>query len=458
MKKKLQFLNSLLLIICINVIILNAIASIPIQRIENQKITSLAPILKKVLPAVVSIHVEGKKLNTKGIVIPESLKCFFGQIPNHNYKNQIQLFEGIGSGVVIDENKGYILTNNHVVNGAGKIHVKLGDNREYVAKLIGHDEQTDIALITIKEVKNLTKVQFANSDYTQVGDFTIAIGNPFGLGQTVTAGIVSALGRNGVNFIEGLENFIQTDAAINKGNSGGALINLKGELIGINTAILTSSGGNIGIGFALPTNMIINFVNQLIKYGEIRRGQLGIKCSDITIDMAKFFNLNMQKGVLISKVITNSIAKKTGIKSGDIIVLMNNKPVNSFMELRIKIGNAIPGKNIKLVLIRNGKPKKINVIIDKLRPIYKDVLPLLKGAFFINGKTQNGNEGIKIKRIKQETEAYQFGLREDDIITDVNNRRIHTIREMIKTIKNKTSLVMVLNVIRKNKNIYLLLK
>ncbi|MDN6550948.1 MAG: trypsin-like peptidase domain-containing protein, partial [Enterobacterales bacterium] len=228
--------------------------------VAGQSVPSLAPMLEKVLPAVVSVHVEGMQ-NAK---------------PTPAAKGGERQFEGLGSGVIIDAAKGYVLTNNHVISNATTIKVQLNDGREYAAKLIGRDEQSDIALIQLTDAKNLTAIKIADSDKLRVGDFAVAVGNPFGIGQTATSGIISALGRSGLN-LEGLENFIQTDAAINRGNSGGALINLNGELIGINTAILAPGGGNIGIGFAIPSNMAQSLSAQLIKYGEVKRGVLGIR-------------------------------------------------------------------------------------------------------------------------------------------------------------------------------------
>lgn len=220
--------------------------------------------------------------------------------------------------MIIDAAKGYVLTNNHVINNADKIRVQLNDGRELDAKLVGRDEQSDIALLQLSDTKNLTAIKMADSDQLRVGDFAVAVGNPFGPGQTATSGIISALGRSGLN-LEGLENFIQTDASINRGNSGGALVNLNGELIGINTAILAPSGGNVGIGFAIPSNMAQNLSQQLIEFGEVKRGLLGIKGSEMTPDMAKAFNTDAQRGAFVSEVLPKSAAAKAGIKAGDIL-------------------------------------------------------------------------------------------------------------------------------------------
>ncbi len=224
---------------------------------------------------------------------------------------------------------------------ADKISVQLNDGREFDAKLIGGDDQSDIALLQVQNPSNLTQIAIADSDKLRVGDFAVAVGNPFGLGQTATSGIISALGRSGLN-LEGLENFIQTDASINRGNSGGALLNLNGELIGINTAILAPGGGSIGIGFAIPSNMAKTLAQQLIQFGEVKRGLLGIKGMEMSADIAKAFNINVQRGAFVSEVLPNSGSAKAGIKSGDVIVSLNDKPLSSFAELR-RIATTEPG-------------------------------------------------------------------------------------------------------------------
>ena len=267
MKKQTLLLSALALSIGLSLSVLPpAAASLPTQVPGQGALPSLAPMLEKVLPAVVSVQVEGTASPT--LNMPEELKKYFG---DNAPQEQAQPFEGLGSGVIIDAAKGYVLTNNHVINQAQKISVQLNDGREFDAKLVGSDEQSDIALLQLIKPSNLTQIAIADSDKLRVGDFAVAVGNPFGLGQTATSGIISALGRSGLN-LEGLENFIQTDASINRGNSGGALLNLNGELIGINTAILAPGGGSIGIGFAIPSNMAKTLADQLIQFGEIKRG------------------------------------------------------------------------------------------------------------------------------------------------------------------------------------------
>ncbi|QTO53876.1 serine endoprotease DegQ [Duffyella gerundensis] len=455
MKKKSLLFSALALSIGINLGAMpSAMATLPAQ-IQGQALPSLAPMLEKVLPAVVSVHVEGTATEDRQ-EIPEPLKRFFGQQPGDN---QPQPFEGLGSGVIIDAAKGYVLTNNHVVNGADKISVQLSDGNEYDAKLIGHDEQTDIALIQIQGAKNLTQIKVADSDALKVGDFAVAIGNPFGLGQTATSGIISALGRSGLN-LEGLENFIQTDAAINRGNSGGALINLNGELIGINTAILASSGGNIGIGFAIPGNMAVELAKQLIEFGEVKRGQLGIKGTELTPDIAKAFNVDAQRGAFVSEVLPQSAAAKAGIKAGDIITSLDGKNITSFAELRVKIGTTAPGKQVKVGLVREGKSQSVTVTLEQSAQSTASaqlMSPALQGATLSDGQTKTGDKGVNVDAVDKGTPAEQIGLQKGDVIVGVNRSRVQNLAEMRKFLDAKPA-VMALHVVRGEDTIYLLLR
>lgn len=252
-----------------------------------------------------------------------------------------------------------------MINGANTIKVQLTDGREYDAELVGGDQMTDVALLKLeKKVKNLTQIKLADSDKLRVGDFTVAIGNPFGLGQTVTSGIVSALGRSGLN-LENLENFIQTDAAINSGNSGGALVNLNGELIGINTAILGPNGGNVGIGFAIPSNMMKNLTDQIIQHGEVKRGMLGVQGGEITSELAEALGYESSKGAFVNQVMPDSAAEKAGLQAGDIIVSLNGKSINTFSELRAKVATLGAGKEITLGVIRDGDKKDFDVTLGE---------------------------------------------------------------------------------------------
>ncbi|ADV33460.1 protease [Candidatus Blochmanniella vafra str. BVAF] len=421
--------------------------------------TSLAPMLDKVLPTVVSIHVEGTQ-PVKRLTLPKEFRYFFGPDlpPGGNFGTKP--FEGLGSGVIINANKGYIITNNHVVNEADKITIQLNDGKEYKAKIIGHDEQTDLALLQIlKFNKNLSEIKIADSDTLKVGDVAVAIGNPFGLGQTATSGIISALGRSGLN-LEGLENFIQTDASINRGNSGGALVNLNGELIGINTAILAPGGGNVGIGFAIPSNIVKTLSQQLIEFGEVKRGQLGIKGTELTADIAKAFNIDIQRGAFVSEVLPGSAAAKARIKAGDIIVSIEGKPIKNFAELRVKVGTTTPGKTIKIGLLRDGKTHIVSVLLDDSTCVStsEEILtPALQGASLSNGYLKDGTKGVKVEDVMKDSPASSIGLQKGDIIIGLNRTRIHNLSQLRKLLKEKPT-VMALNIIRRDTSIFLLLR
>ena len=455
MKKKNQLLSALALSVGLSLSAsFPASAALPSQVPGQEAIPSLAPMLEKVLPAVVSVQVEGTARQSQRI--PEELKKYFGEdAPDQ----QAQPFEGLGSGVIIDAAKGYILTNNHVISQADKISIQLNDGREFDAKLIGGDDQSDIALLQVQNPSNLTQIAIADSDKLRVGDFAVAVGNPFGLGQTATSGIVSALGRSGLN-LEGLENFIQTDASINRGNSGGALLNLNGELIGINTAILAPGGGSIGIGFAIPSNMAKTLSQQLIQFGEVKRGLLGIKGMEMSADIAKAFKLNVQRGAFVSEVLPNSGSAKAGVKSGDIIVSLNDKPLSSFAELRSRIATTEPGAKVKLGLIREGKPLTVEVTLDKSTSSSasaEQISPALQGATLSDGQLKNGTKGITVTTVEKSSPAAQAGLHQDDVIVGVNRTRVQSIAEMRRVLESKPA-VIALQIIRGNDTLYILLR
>ncbi|HAS1786819.1 serine endoprotease DegQ [Enterobacter pasteurii] len=455
MKKKNQLLSALALSVGLSLSAsFPAGAALPSQVPGQNAIPSLAPMLEKVLPAVVSVQVEGTARQSQRI--PEELKKYFGDdAPDQ----QATPFEGLGSGVIIDAAKGYILTNNHVISQADKISVQLNDGREFDAKLIGGDDQSDIALLQVQKPSNLTQIAIADSDKLRVGDFAVAVGNPFGLGQTATSGIVSALGRSGLN-LEGLENFIQTDASINRGNSGGALLNLNGELIGINTAILAPGGGSVGIGFAIPSNMAKTLSQQLIQFGEVKRGLLGIKGMEMSADIAKAFNINVQRGAFVSEVLPNSGSAKAGVKSGDVIVSLNDKPLSSFAELRSRIATTEPGAKVKLGLIREGKPLTVEVTLDKSTSSSasaEQISPALQGATLSDGQLKNGTKGISVTAVEKSSPAAQAGLHQDDVIVGVNRTRVQSIAEMRKVLESKPA-VIALQIIRGNDTLYILLR
>jgi Do/DeqQ family serine protease len=321
------------------------------------RVPSLAPLLRDVTPAVVNIAVRGVSKSENPLLDDPDFREFF-DVPE-----QRREFQSAGSGVIVDARNGYVLTNRHVVENADSIAVTLKDNRRLTAQLLGADPGTDIAVLKI-EADRLVALPMGNSDDLEVGDYIIAIGNPFGLGQTVTSGIVSALGRMGLG-IERYENFIQTDASINPGNSGGPLVNLRGEVVGINSAILSQSGGNIGIGFAVPINMARTVMSQLLAHGEVRRGWLGVRIGDVTPEVAQSLSLNVQSGAIVGSVEPSSPAARSGLVERDVIVAVNDRPIVNAGQLRNQIGFASIGDTIKLTVIRNGETETIKVPIER---------------------------------------------------------------------------------------------
>lgn len=428
-------------------------AALPVA-VQGQALPSLAPMLQKVLPGVVSVRVTGTQPPSDQV--PPQFKFFFG--PDTPAQQQGgQKFEGLGSGVIIDAAKGYVLTNNHVVSNADKITVQINDGREYDAKLIGKDDQSDIAIIQLKDAKNLTQIPMADSDKLRVGDFAVAVGNPFGLGQTVTSGIISALGRSGLN-LEGLENFIQTDASINRGNSGGALLNLNGELVGINTAILSSQGGSMGIGFAIPINMAKNLSKQLIETGQVKRGLLGIRGSEMTSDLAKAFKLDSQRGAFVNEVLPESGAAKAGIKSGDVVVTLDGQALSSFAELRAKVGSLGPGTVVKLGILREGKAMDVDVTLGaspKVAVALEKINPALTGATLSDVDSKTG-KGVLVQDVVKGSPADQVGFQTGDVIVAVNRGAIDNLDAFRKVLESKPDLIAI-SVMRKGQSIYLLM-
>lgn len=421
----------------------------------GSEIYSLAPVVEKVTPGVVNISVSGKKVSQQAI--PEPFRFFFG--PEHpGAQVQERPFQALGSGVIIDAKKGYVITNNHVISDADKILITLIDGQEYEAELIGSDQQSDIALLKV-DAKDLVGIEFADSDQLQVGDFAIAIGNPFGLGQTVTSGIISALGRSGLN-VENLENFIQTDAAINSGNSGGALIDLEGKLVGINTAILGPGGGNIGIGFAIPANMVKNLTDQILEYGEVRRGVLGVMGSELTSDLARTFGYKSQHGAFVSQVIEGSAAEKAGLAAGDIIISIDGKPVRSFGELRAKVATMGANKTVTLGLFRDGKEQKAKVTLARAEEenvSANSVNKALDGATLAPTSGDDPVSGVKITEVAPRSVAARAGLEKGDIIIGVNRNRVKNLKDLRKIVDKKPE-VLALNIQRGSSSIYLVLR
>ena len=338
-------------------------AALPAVTAEGDALPSLAPMLEKTSPAVVNIAIETRVRAARNPLMNDPFFRRFFDMPERQRPSERRAASA-GSGVIVDAAEGYVLTNAHVVKNADNIEVTLTDGRELSAELVGVDEEVDLAVLKLEESDRLTQIAIADSTGLRVGDFVVAIGNPFGLGQTVTSGIVSALGRTGLG-IEGYESFIQTDASINPGNSGGALVNLRGELVGINTAILAPAGGNVGIGFAIPTEMAENVMQQLIEHGEVRRGMLGVTIQDLTAELAEAFGVERQRGVVITQVVEDSAAEKAGLKSGDVVTAVDGRPVNRAADLRNKVGMAPVGEKVELSILRDGKKKDVTAVISE---------------------------------------------------------------------------------------------
>lgn len=448
--------NRLFVVCCIVAVslvpVISVNAALPFFSTDKDEIPSLAPMLDKATPAIVSISVEGTQISRQEV--PEIFRRFFGQ----NEQVQEKPFRGLGSGVIIDAEKGYVVTNNHVVSNANEIMVKLTDGREFKAKKLGADEQSDIALLKI-DPDDLHALPLADSDKLRVGDFVVAIGNPFGLSQTVTSGIVSALGRSGLN-IGGYENFIQTDAAINRGNSGGALISLRGELVGINTAIFGPNGGNVGIGFAIPTNMMKSLIDQIIEFGEVRRGLLGIIGNDVDSGLAEAMNLDVSKGAFVSEVSPDSAADKGGIQAGDIITHINGKSVASFQELRAKIASKGAGAEVQLTLLRKGKNKSVTVVLGDATQITvaaKEIHPALEGATLTNGTTKQGDSGVVISDLISRSPAAMIGLQDGDVIIGVNRQKVENVIALRNSLDDAKG-VIALSVKRGISSLYLVIR
>lgn len=450
MKMKLSVLHAAVLAATLAVPASPVQAALPFLNSDKQEMPTLAPMLEKATPAVVHISVEGSREVRQRI--PDAFRHFFGQRGQGELRQE-RPFSGLGSGVIIDAGKGYIVTNNHVVQDADKILVRLKDGRSYNAKKLGTDPQSDIALLQIKADK-LIQIPLADSDKLRVGDYAIAIGNPFGLEQTVTSGIVSSLGRSGLN-MDGFEDFIQTDAAINSGNSGGALVNLRGELIGINTAILGPNGGNVGIGFSIPSNMMKNLVDQILEFGEVRRGSLGIRGDNVNSELTEALNLDVSRGAFVIEVLPDTAAADAGLKAGDVIISMNGNSINNFNELRARIATLGAGRKAELGIIRDGKERKVTVTLREAASgqiAANELHPMLQGATL-----NNSEKGVEITDLASGSVAEQVGLRQGDIITGVNRQRVANLAELRRILDGRQG-VAALYIRRGNDDLYILLR
>jgi Do/DeqQ family serine protease len=422
-------------------------------------VPTLAPLLREVTPAVVNISVQVTAPARQNPLMRDPFFRRFFEDLLEQPQQRPQL--SAGSGVVIDARLGYVITNHHVIEEAQEIVVTLKDRRKLSAQLVGSDPGTDIALLKVAP-GGLTELKLGDSEALEVGDFVIAIGNPFGLGQTVTSGIVSALGRTGLN-IHGYEDFIQTDASINPGNSGGALINLKGELIGINSVIIGPSGGNVGIGFAVPSNMAQAVVEQLAEYGEVRRGRLGVLIQDLTPELAEALNLAISEGAVVTGVEAGSPAEEAGVATGDVMVAIDGHGVTGSADLRNRIGLVRVGGKVTITVLRNGKRRDLEVRVAKVeRATYAgdESAPQLSGAVFqamgsehpLSGQVN----GVVVADVERDSRAWRNNIRPGDLIIAINRERVRNLEELnsalrrtgrsiaVDVIRDKTQLLIVI--------------
>lgn len=426
-------------------------AAMPVS-VNGQNMPTLAPMIEKAAPAVVNIATSGS-VEVQSFRNPfmedPFFRRFFEMEPDQPQRRNTQ---SAGSGVIVDAKRGYVLTNAHVIENADEITVTLQDDRTYTAEIIGADPGSDIAVIKI-DADNLIDIPLADSDRVRVGDFVVAIGNPFGLGHTVTSGIISALGRSGLN-PNGYEDFIQTDASINPGNSGGALVNLNGELVGVNSAILTRSGGNIGIGFAIPTNMIKVVMDQLLEFGEVRRGLLGVNIYTVTPDIAKAYGVDEISGALISQVVPDSAAAKAGLEPGDIITSVNGEKIKSATELRNAIGMQRVGAKVRLEIVRDGDTRNLTAELGEgvttAEPVTAaEINQGLAGAELTDADTASGGPaGVLVASVANGSPAAQRGLRAGDVIVAVNRQRVSNVQALRDAAEGSPSLL--LNIKRGN--------
>jgi serine protease Do/serine protease DegQ len=405
-------------------------------------VPTLAPLVNEVTPAVVNISVVTRSPLENNPLFRDPFFRRFFNLPDKPQRQE----QAAGSGVIVDAARGLILTNHHVIKDAEQAIVTLKDRRQFPAKLVGADPGTDIAVLKI-EAQGLSAIRIGNSDTLQVGDYVIAIGNPFGIGQTVTSGIVSALGRSGLS-PEGYEDFIQTDASINPGNSGGALVNLRGELVGINSSILSASGGNLGIGFAVPSNMARIVMDQIVRFGEVRRGRLGIDMVDLTPAIAKKLGVSAQEGAVIATVRTGTPAEKAGLRANDVVVALNGRAVRAAADLRARLGLTPVGEEIELRVLRAGSRLNIRVRIaapQEMPGTEGQAVAQLPGMSVI--EIERGSPlyqrlrggGLVVSSVEEDSRAHQAGFRAGDIIYAVNRRRVQTVAEFQAALRGAQS-------------------
>lgn len=427
--------------------------------VATASIHSIAPILQKAMPAVVNITASGK---IELVNDPFLRKQLQQDAPNNPAFRQGMTFDKSGSGVVIDAAHGLIVTNAHMVSQANTMIVNLNDGRKYLARLVGADDDTDVAVIQI-QAKKLTALSFADSNRLAVGDFVAAIGNPFGLQQTVTSGIISGLHRSNLN-IEGLEDFIQTDAPINSGNSGGALINSEGLLVGMNTAILADDGGSIGIGFAIPSNMVKSVVTQLLQYGKVNRGMLGVMVQNLNPQLASAFNVSNSQGAIVTDVVPFSPAARIGLQVGDIILRINGQTVQDNGQVRAVIGLQRVGTPVFLSILRHGKAINLTTSIasaDAMTAQAKRSNPFLYGLTLRDvTQVMNDNQytqGVSVLNIQPDSLAWSMGLQKGDVIVGANQKPVRNLRDL-EAIANQAKDHLLLRVVSTSGSFFILLQ
>lgn len=435
-----------------------AFASVPYMMENGKPFPTLAPMLKRVNPAVVNIATYSKRQEQYNPLLNDPFfRRFFNlpETPDSGDQPPEKRQQSAGSGVIVDA-RGIVITNYHVVRDADEVRVALVDGRNLEAQVIGTDPQLDIAILKV-EANDLTAAHLGDSSKLEVGDFVVAIGNPFGLGQTVTTGVVSALGRSGLG-IEGYEDFIQTDASINPGNSGGALVNLGGDLVGINTAIISPAGGNVGIGFAIPINMAKASMEQIIKYGEVRRGQIGVGIQDITPDLRDAFDLKKgQFGVLITNVFDDTPAAKADLRTGDIVLEVDGVAIQSTAQLRSRVGIKQVGEKLRLTILRDGKTFKVDVEIGaaKASTAQAAELPELLSGLRIDNNP-NG-EGVLVVGLEPNSPAAYAGLRPGDVIVGANRQRVRDMESFRAALQGNASAIL-LRVERNGNSLFIVIR
>jgi serine protease Do/serine protease DegQ len=407
----------------------------------HMALPSFAPVIKRASPAVVNIAVRGTVAAPRNPFFEDpGFRRFFGLPPDAQQRERE--FRSAGSGVIVDAKNGYIVTNAHVVKNASEITITLEDDVEHKAEVVGTDERSDVAVLRVKDTTLPAEIRLADSSRVQVGDFVIAIGNPFGLQHTVTSGIVSALGRKGISR-DGVEDVIQTDAAINPGNSGGALVGLDGDLVGINSVILSQSGGNIGIGFAIPANLVRSIMEQLIETGQVNRGQLGVMTLSLTPDFRKSLGLaENAQGALVSQVTEGSAAARAGIEPGDVITSVRGDQIRSNAELRNTIGMLKVGETVEIGLLREGKARTVTAVLREAAQISdaSAIHPALAGAELVE-VSEDSAGGIRVREVAPGSPAAQSGLLADDRIIGINRQRISSLAELREATKGQSSML-----------------